>query len=376
MMKNINLFPALLIIVLIGLSACSHESKMKDQAEIKPVMVTLASVSSGIEHEIFASGTIESDKTVNISTRIMGRITEILVKPGDKVIRGQLVAKVWDDDIRAKRAQADAMILEAESVMKTAQKDYERFNNLYQHQSATAKEVENVTLQYNSAKAKLSAANQLRNEANSNLTYSNLTAPFSGVITQKLADVGSLANPGMPILTIEQNENFRVSAPIAESDINKIHLGDPAQVRIKSNGEIISGKIIEINPSSQFTGGQYIIKIGIADDEKRNLYAGMYASVSIPLKKVEKETENVNLVPLSAITNRDELTGVYTVSANHTALLRWIQLGKKYGDKVEVISGLSRNEKFISSFDSKLYNGAPVIVRELPEVTMVNDNRK
>jgi hypothetical protein len=74
---------------------------------------------------------------------------------------------------------------------------------------------------------------------------------------------------------------------------------------------------------------------------------------------------------LSAIINRDELTGIYTVSANNTALLRWIRLGKTYGDKVEVISGLSKNEKFICSSESKLYNGAPVVVKETRETSMV-----
>jgi hypothetical protein len=93
----------------------------------------------------------------------------------------------------------------------------------------------------------------------------------------------------------------------------------------------------------------------------------MFASVSIPVKDIRQVKNDVVLVPLSAIINRDELTGIYTVSATNTALLRWIRLGKTYGDKAEVISGLSKDEKFIRSSESKLYNGAPVTVKEIGE---------
>ena len=144
-----------------------------------------------------------------------------------------------------------------------------------------------------------------------------------------------------------------------------------ANIQIKSTGKIFDGKIIQINPSSQFTGGQYIIKISIPESAKAGIYSGMFAGVSIPVKGSQHVNNNTVIIPSSAIVNRDELTGVYTVGSNNTALLRWIRVGKSYGDKVEVISGLSKNEKFIRSADGKLYNGAPVIVREIPELTMV-----
>ena len=373
-----SLYSSWMIIILVGLNACSGGNEKKNGTNLpagrqgeKPVAVTLSTVSAGAQPTVLASGTVEAVQTANISTRVMGRITNIFVKTGDKVNKGQLLASVFDEDIKAKRAQADAVIAEAEGAYATAQKDYDRFNNLYKQQSATAKELDNVTLQYNSAKARLAAAKQMRSEVNANLSYSSLTAPFPGVVTQKLADVGSIANPGMPILTIEQDGTFQLSASIAESDISNIHLGDVANIQIKSTGKYFDGKIIQINPSSQFTGGQYIVKISIPEETKKDIYSGMFAGVSIPVKEIQEAENDVVLVPLSAIINRDELTGIYTVSVNNTALLRWIRLGKSYGDKVEVISGLSKDEKFINSSESKLYNGGPVVVKEIPEPSMV-----
>ena len=360
-----SLYSSLMTIVLGGLMACSGGNKNANETSEPPVAVRLSAVSPGAEAAILASGLVEAAQTANISTRMMGRITDIFVKTGDKVHKGQLLARVWDEDLKAKMAQTEAMIAEAEGAYATAEKDYDRFNNLYKEQSATAKELDNATLQYSSAKARVNAAKQMRSEVNANLSYSSLTAPFSGVVTQKLAEVGSVASPGMPILTIEQDGILQVSASIAESDISNIHLGDVARVQIKSTGKWLEGKINQLNPSSQFTGGQYIIKISIPETAKEDLYAGMFASVSIPGKNATQVKTDVALVPLSSIVNHDELTGVYTVSVNNTALLRWIRLGKTYGDKVEVISGLARDEKFIQSSESKLYNGARVVVKEI-----------
>lgn len=367
-----TLYSSLTIITLAGLNACSGGNETKNETKEKPVAVTLSTVTEGTQPAILASGGVEAAQTANISTRVMGRITNIFVKTGDRVNKGQLLASVWDEDIKAKRAQADAMIAEAEGAYATAQKDYDRFNNLYKQQSATAKELDNVTLQYNSAKARVTAARQMRSEVNANLSYNSLTAPFVGVVTQKLAEVGSIANPGMPILTIEQDGILQVSASIAESDISNIHLGDIATIQIKSTGKIFDGNIIQINPSSQFTGGQYIIKISIPETAKKDIYAGMFAGVSIPVKGMRQVKNDAVLIPSSAIINRDELTGIYTVGVNNTALLRWIRLGKNYGDKVEVISGLSKNEKFIHSSESKLYNGVTVVVKE---VSLVATNK-
>ena len=359
-----NLLIALSVLSVAGLTACSGKEEKKDGPTEKPIPVTIATASSGSQHAVIASGQVEAVQTGNISTRVMGRITNIYAKAGDKVAKGQLLVTISDEDIRAKRAQTEAMIAEAEAAFASAKKDYDRFNALYNQQSATANELDNVTLQFSAAKSRVEAARQMRSEVNASLAYSSLHAPFSGVVTQKLAEVGNIANPGMPILTIEQSGILQVSASVAESDISNVQTGDVANVQVKSTGKNFQGKIVQLNPSSQFTGGQYIVKISIPETDKADLYSGMYVNVTIPLKAEIKQVANDNvLVPATAIINRDELTGIYTVGANNTALLRWIRLGKNYGDKVEVISGIAKDEKFILSAESKLYNGAPVSIK-------------
>lgn len=352
---------------MIAITACSSKDKKETSNENTgaAIVVTVATASSDEQQGLNISGQIEAARSVNISTRLMGYITKLTVKVGDHVSKGQLLVSISNDDILAKRAQADAMLNEAEASLKAAAKDYERYTNLYKQQSASAKELDNITLQYNSAKSRVEAAKQTRNEVDAMLGYSNLTAPFAGIVTQKLADAGSMANPGMPLLTIEQSGSYQVSASVPENSINQIHQGTEVMISIKAINKTFKGTVSQINQSSQFTGGQYIIKISLPDNEKNGLYAGMYANVSIPVKRSAAIATNSDevMVPVSSIIYKDQLTGLYTVGSNNTALLRWVRLGKNAGDKVEVLSGLEKNEQFIVSADGKLYNGAMIKIK-------------
>lgn len=363
-----NLKMTVFFAAIVFLTACSSGKKKTESSQKSdpPIAVKMALPSGNETGNSNISGQIESSQTANISTRVMGYITKLTVKVGDHVNAGQLIASISNHDILAKRAQVDASITEAEAALKNAQKDFDRFTILYKQQSATAKELDNVTLQYNAMKAKAESAKQMRNEVNAMLAYTSLTAPFAGVVTQKFADAGNMANPGMPIVTIEQSGTYQISASVPETEISQVKLGESVSVTIRSVDKTFSGKITQINPSSQFTGGQYIIKISIPDNEKKGLYAGMYANIGITAaaKSTRLTAGNPVLVPVSAIVNKEQLTGLYTISSNNTALLRWIRLGKTYGDKVEVISGLDKNESFIVSAEGKLYNSAPVSIQK------------
>lgn len=369
MSKTINLNRAVQFLTGIGiviLSSCSSKQKNETATNTdSAIMVTVALPSSAGAQSMNVSGQVEASQSATISTRVMGYITKLDVKIGDHVSKGQLLGTISNDDIKAKRAQADAQIAQAETAFKNAQKDYDRFTVLYKQQSASAKEMDNIAMQYSAAKAGLESAKQMRIEANAMLSYTRLTAPFEGIITQKNLDAGSMANPGMPILTIERKGSYQVSASVPESAIGQVKQGGTALISISAVNKTIKGTIAQVNQSSEFTGGQYTIKITIPDDEKAGLYAGMYANVVIPVKATANtaETNGQVMVPLASIEHKDELTGLYTIGSNNTAMLRWVRLGKVYGDKVEVLSGLAAGEQFIASADGKLFNGEPVKIK-------------
>jgi RND family efflux transporter MFP subunit len=351
---------------LLVISSCSSSAKKETETGADTaILVTVSRPAADVKQGLTVSGRVEAGQTANISTRVMGYITTINVKEGDRVSKGQLLANISNDDILAKRGQTEAMIAQAKAAFSNAQKDYDRFTALYKQQSASAKELDNMTLQYQSAKAGLEAAKQQRNEVNAMLSYTRLTAPFTGTVTRKLMDAGSMANPGMPLLTIEQTGSYQVSASVPESEISLIKDGATVTVNIDAIHKVISGKIAQVSRSSASTGGQYLVKIALPDNEKKGLFAGMYANVAIPVMQEKEGTANNGqvMVPVSAIEYKDQLTGLYTIGSDHTALLRWVRLGRTQGNQVEVLSGLAANEQFINSADGRLYNGVTVKIK-------------
>lgn len=362
-MKTKSLISIALLTAVIGITSCSSKEKETTSDDSKPVSVVIATPSGNNGSGIYLSGKLESENTANISTRVMGYISSIRVKVGDHVQKGTLLATISSNDIQAKKAQAIAMITSTEAAYKNAAKDYNRFQTLHKQQSASDKELENVSLQYTAAQSNLEAARQGLKEVNAMLSYTNITAPFSGVITQKLADEGSMANPGMPLLILEQNGLLRLSATVSESDVNQVKVGDVAQVDIKSTGTSFRGKITELSPSSQATGGQYAVKIAIPANQQKGLLSGMYANARVAGKSTVSAQSGSIQIPVTCIVNRDQLTGLYVVSDKNTASLRWVRLGKVSGDQVEVLSGLNANERFVLSAKGKLYNGVKIVAK-------------
>lgn len=359
-MRGLNLILALTTIAL--LSGCSENTKVTDQniAAIN-VIVEKASQNSNTRF-ISASGKTESANSANLSTRMMGYVTGIKVKVGQQVTAGQLLITINNADLLAKKAQVEASVLQATAAYNNAKKDYDRFVNLFEKQSASQKELDDVTAQYEMTKAGLEGARQMRNEVIAQFDYSNIVAPFSGVITNTFVKTGDMANPGVPLVSIEgASGNMQVTAMVSESDIWAVKNGMKVKLLIKSINKEVDATVTEVSLSSKNTGGQYLVKINMEKVEKEIL-SGMFVNVKFPLennKPIDNSAERV-FVNKNALINFGQLTGIYTIGHNNVAILRWLRTGMASGESVEVLSGLSADEQYIVSADSKLYNGAKI----------------
>ena len=342
------------------LSSCGGDKK--EQIKQEPAInVKLGGVSSS-ENNAFvtASGKIEAENSANLSTRMMGYVTKVHVKVGQNVGAGQLLVSINSADLQAKKAQVDASILQATAAYNNAKKDYDRFVALFKQQSASQKELDDMTARYEMAKAGLEGAKQMRNEVMAQFSYSNITAPFSGTITNTFVKVGDMANPGMPLVSVEGASRWQVTAMVSETDINAIKNGMPVKVLVKSSNNNLTGKVIEVSGSAANTGGQYFVKINL-DKTDNSVLSGMFVNVQFPVENKPQSTQSKTvLIPESAIVEQGQLKGIYTIGTGNVAILRWLRLGKTFGNQVEVLSGLSANEQYIVSAEGKLYNGAKV----------------
>ena len=343
------------------LASCGSEDKKAVVDNSSAITVKTNKVVESNKGPLLAvSGKIQATNAADLSTRMMGYVNKVYVNVGDQVRSGQLLVAINNTDLQAKKAQVNAGITEATAAFNNAQKDYNRFKNLFSENSASQKEMDDMTANYEMAKARLEAANQMKNEVNAQFAYSNITAPFSGVVTSKSVEVGDMANPGQPLISIEAPGKFKVIAMVPESEISQIKVGTPVQVDVKSIGKTISGKVTEASSSARHTGGQYLVEVAL-DKTNVDILSGMFTTVNFPIEKAT--TNEMVLLPKDILVNNGQLSGVYTISDNNTAILRWLRLGKTYGDQVEVLSGLSPEETYIISADGKLFNGAKISIQ-------------
>ncbi|MDP3312802.1 efflux RND transporter periplasmic adaptor subunit [Lutibacter sp.] len=358
-----NILKILTISTLVLATSCGKD-KTAAVANSPAVSVQVSMPTSKKGSSVTASGKIEAVQNANLSTRMMGFVNNIYVNVGDKVTKGQLLISINSADISAQKAQVTASITEANAAFKNAEKDYNRFKSLFNDKSASQKEMDDITANYEMAKARVEAATQMRNQVNAQLSYSNITAPFNGIITGKFINKGDMANPGMPLISVETPGNFQVIAMVPESDITNIKTGIKVKVLVKSTNKTIEGIVTEVSSSAKNTGGQFLVKV-VLEKTDLKLLSGMFTSVQFPFEKTgEKDTTSSTvLVPKSALVTQGQLTGVYTIGSENTAILRWIRVGKTYNDQVEVLSGLNADEQYIISAEGKLFNGVKVSIQ-------------
>lgn len=363
-MKNILLKSAIITpLFVLLLSSCNGEKK--ESLTKEPAIAVKVSGASENNNGQFitASGKIEAENSANLSTRMMGYVTKIHVQVGQKVNEGQLLVSINNTDLQAKKAQVDASILQATAGYNNAKKDYDRFVNLFKQQSASQKELDDMTARYEMAKAGLEGAKQMRNEVMAQFSYSNITAPFAGVVTNTFVKEGDMANPGMPLVSVEGASKLQVTAMVSENDISSIKKGMAVKVLVKSSNKSLNGKVNEVSLSAKNTGGQYLVKINL-DKTDSSVLSGMFVNVQFPVTNaMQTKTNEKVLVPESALVQQGQLIGIYTIGTGNIAILRWLRVGKNFGNQVEVLSGLSANEHYIVSAEGKLYNGALVSVQ-------------
>lgn len=343
-----------------SLSSCSNQAEQK-KVELPAISAKIGQTAGSNQGKyVTASGKIEAENSAMISTRLMGFVTDITVKTGQKVSQGQLLARISSNDLTAKKAQAEAGIAQANAGYNNARKDYERFEALFAQNSASQKELDDMSTRMEMAKAGLEAAKQMRNEVMAQFSYSNITAPFSGVITGTFMKKDDMANPGMPIISMEGASKLQAVVMVSESEILNIKNGMQADVTIKSTQKTIKGRVAEMSSSAQNTGGQYIVKINL--DEPAQILSGMFVQAVFPIERSASAESAISmtLIPKEAIIEEGQLKGIYVLNDQNIALLRWVRLGKTYGKDVEVLSGLSENEKYVLKADGRLFNGVQI----------------
>lgn len=335
---------SIVVLFTLVVAGCGGDKKQSQSTEdMTPKVVTVARVerlASGAYDEIM--GSVVARNTADISTKVQSRIDHIFVDIGSLVKAGDLLAELDTREFQAKVQQARAM-------NEQASQDLARFEKLLAESAATQQE-------YDGIKARAAVAEAGLREAETFLSYARITAPFSGVVTRKLMDVGDLAFPGRPLFTLEEAGAPRFTVTIAESYRSKIAAGQQVRIAIAVIDTTVIGRVDELSPSADPMSRTFSAKIGLPALEK--LRPGQFGRLLLPT-----EGDDVTLyVPRSAWVRRGQLDLVYVVTPDRRAMLRLVRIGRQLPDKLEILSGLREDESVVVSDQRDLLDGDRVEV--------------
>src|SRR5579883_1108228 len=342
------------------LAGCSKKSGDDDEKKAEapaPVQVTSV-VQDNIQRLVEADGVLYPQDQASIVPKISAPVQRFLVNRGDHVKAGQLLAVLDNRDLSAAVAESRGLLNQAESSLQMtsqatlpeemvkAQSDVQAGAQL-----ETAKEhlrtLQGVGKdeQVKGARAQVEAARAHLQSAEAQVAYSEIRSPISGVIADRPLYAGEMAGAGTPLLTVMDISRVVARVNVPQAQATAVKVGQPATVTQTDNGEKLEGKVTVVSPATDPNSTTVQVWITAANPgEKFKPGAAVHAAI------LTETIKNASIVPASAILPGEEGgTAVLTVSADSTAHLRPVEVGVRYGDKVQILSGVRPGDEVVTA---------------------------
>ncbi|HEX7333666.1 MAG TPA: efflux RND transporter periplasmic adaptor subunit [Pyrinomonadaceae bacterium] len=385
------------------LSSCSRKEQPAQPAVIVSGLKLETLQTSVVDDYYEAVGTVQAKNRSVIAAKVMGNIAVLHVREGDMVRAGQTLIEIDNRDagIQLQKTQAgmrevqdsleevERSIRAAESARAAAQANEKlarttlaRYETLFQRRSVSPQEFDEVRTKYEIAKAESERADRLlqasvarekqmraridqakADVANARVYvgYSRIASPIDGVVVSRHADIGYMATPGMPLLTIENSSRYQLHASVEESKLGKIRLQDQAHVTLEALDKELSGTVEQIVPAADPATRSYTVKIDLPNVDGAQLRSGLYGKARFTIGQ-----RKLLAVPRTAVIQQGQLAGVYVVDQSGVARLRLVKTGTVIWDRVEVLSGLNEGEQIIGEGVTAVRDG--IRVRESTKV--------
>jgi multidrug efflux system membrane fusion protein len=345
-----------------------------------------------------AVGTVRAKNSSVIAAKIMGNIVALHVREGDLVRAGQALVEIENRDAGIQLQKTRAGVRETQDSLEEVERNiraaesahaaalanerlakatFGRYETLFQRRSVSPQEFDEVRARYEVARAESERADRMLQVAKARQSqvqarieqakadvanaqvyagYSRIAAPIAGVVVSKQADVGSMAMPGAPLLTIEDSSHYQLEASVQESQLGKIHLHDRVRVSIEAVGnQDLEGSVDEIVPAADPGSRSYVVKVALPNMPGPQLRTGLYGKARFITGQVK-----VLAIPQAALVQQGQLTAAFVVDQSGVARLRLVKTGKNFGDRVEVLSGLTEGEQIISERVAEIRDGTRV----------------
>lgn len=301
---------------------------------------------------ITASGELLAVQRVNVSPRKQGLLAELLVDEGDVVQQGQLLAVMDRGDLDDRLQERQALLKQAEAKYRSTKDDFNRREQLFRMGVISADEFSDVQNDLSAGSASAVAARERLEQLEQESREQQIRAPFDGTITARFAEPGAFVTPTTTASAtagatsssiVELSKGLEVAARVPESDIGRIAVGQPAEIRVDAfPDERFKAEVDEIAPRAEKQDNvtSFEVKLKLLDAPKK-LLIGMTADINFQTGRSAAKT----LVPTVAIVTEDGKPGVLRVDAQQNPEFQDVELGSSSGDQTAILKGLDPGER-------------------------------
>jgi membrane fusion protein, multidrug efflux system len=283
--------------------------------------------------QFIASGTAEPFQRAVLATKLMAKVTAVLVHVGDRVAAGQVLARLDSRELEARNDRVSAGLAGAEAAWKDALATATRIRGLYADSAAPKAQLDQAEAGLARTEAGVREARAAGAELAAVSDYATLRAPFAGIVTQRLADLGVLAAPGQPLLVIEDQARLRVAVVAAPNAVRGIRRGQRIEATVagRSVNAVVEGM-------ASAPGGDLVTVNALVENRDGSVFAGSAATLALP-----QGSRAGMLVPAAAIVREGDLSGV-RVKRGGAWELRWVRIGAAQGGLVEALTGITAGD--------------------------------
>lgn len=302
----------------LALTACGPAETEELGAKTAMVDLPAAAVTSADAGGFYrAAGSVRASRRAELSTRLAGRVQSVRVRAGDRVRSGQLL-------LTLERASLAAAQRQAESALELATTNLRRMERLHADSAAPLVQLE-------AARNALAQAEGQARSVRADLAYADVRAPFDGRVAGRLVDPGDQANPGQPLLVVEDLGRREIVVTLPDELRGRVRAGQEVTVELGDGRRRVPARVLAEVVGADPRSPTVELRLSGPPD----LTPGLSAVVEIP-----SGGRAALLVPASAMVERGQLQGVFLFAPDSTLRLRWIRAGRVSGDSVEVVSGL------------------------------------
>lgn len=288
--------------------------------------------------------TIGARQATTISSRVLARITRVLVRAGDAVSEGQLLLELERSDLESRLAQLKQRAVAVRARLTEARLNLERAQDLQKRGLVAQAVLDEARASHDELQAELATAQRSMEEAEVAISYTEIRSPFDGRVVDRFAEPGDTASPGEKLLALYNPLSLRVEAAVRESLALQLQLDQEVQVEIPAQGRVLAAQIEELVPAADPGSRSFLVKARI--EYQQDLLPGMYARLLIPAGD-----ELLVIIPERLVSRFGQLDVVWVQRDKQTER-RFIRLGRAMGPgQVEVVSGLASGEVLVPKPD-------------------------